>query len=244
MLLDYGNTVTTLKWKIDEKIPSGFSRVYYVYSGEVEYQDDQRKVSLKSGYLYIFPSASAYRMRQNLQKRLHCTYIHIDVFPDLITELVEVSIEGNLAVKHLLLSIAASIDANDIKLIYALVDVFEIYCKEHNLLISPKQQISSLLLYIAEHIEEKIAVEDLCSMAGYNEQYFIRLFKQSIGLTPYRYIISYRLKEAKKLLKTDKSITQIAKMTGYSDIKSFSRSFKENFGLSPSDFRNVYIVQP
>jgi AraC-like DNA-binding protein len=244
MLLEYGNTVVNPEWKIEEKIPPGYSRVYYVNSGEVEYEDDLCKTFLKSGYLYIFPSASTYHMKQNPQNRLDCTFIHIDVFPSLITSLVEISIENNLVLKHILLSIAASIDAKDIKITFALTDVFEIYCKEHNLLISPIQQISNVLIYIAEHIEQKITVEDLCSMAGYNEQYFIRLFKRTIGLSPYQYIISYRLKEAKKLLKANISITQIAKMTGYSDIKSFSRSFKENFGLSPTDFKDVYIVQP
>ncbi|HEY5563154.1 MAG TPA: AraC family transcriptional regulator [Clostridiaceae bacterium] len=244
MLLQYGNTTTTPEWNIDEKIPLGYSRVYYVYSGEVEYEDNQGKTLLKCGYLYIFPSVSPYQMKQNLQNRLHCTFIHIDVFPALITDLIEVNIEGNLVLKYILLSIAASIDADDIKLIFALADVFETYCKEHNLFISLNKQISNLLLYIAEHIEEKISVENLCSLAGYNEQYFIRLFKQTIGLSPYQYIISYRLKEAKILLKTDISITQIARMTGYRDIKSFSRSFKENFGFSPTVYRNVYVVQP
>lgn len=244
MLLEYGNTVVNLEWRIDEKIPPGYSRVYYVYSGEVEYEDYQCKTFLKSGYLYIFPSASTYRMKQNPQNRLHCTFIHIDVFPALITDLVEIRIEDNPVLKYILFSIAASIDAEDIKLTFTLADVFEIYCKEHNLLISPIQQISNVLIYIAEHKEQKITIKDLCSIAGYNEQYFIRLFKRTIGLTPYQYIISYRLKEAKKLLKTDISITEIAKTTGYIDIKSFSRSFKENFGLSPTDFRNVCIVQP
>lgn len=244
MLLEYGNIVVNTEWKIDEKIPPGYSRVYFVYNGEVEYEDNQCKTSLKSGYLYIFPSASTYRMKQNQLNPLQCTFLHIEVFPALITDLIEIPIEGNYVLKHLLLSIAASIDVNDIKLIYALTDVFEIYCKEHNLIISPTKQISNVLIYIADHIEQNITVEYLSNMVGYNEQYFIRLFKQTVGLTPHKYIISYRLKEAKKLLKTDISITQVAKSTGYIDMKSFSRSFKENFGLTPTDFRKVYNIQP
>ena len=122
--------------------------------------------------------------------------------------------------------------------------MFEIYCKEHNLISSPIKQISKVMLYIDEHIDKQIVVEELSNMSGYNEQYFIRLFKQTVGLTPYQYIIGYRLKKAKKMLQSNLSITQIAKMTGYSDIKSFSRSFKEKFGLSPTAFRNNYTVQP
>lgn len=244
VLLQYGNVTVDRDWVVEEKMPPGYSRVYYVYGGEVIYNDDQQKIPLQAGSLYIFPSASPYSMKQNPQNRLNCTYFHIDIFPALTTDLVEVPVYGNPVVNYLLRSIAESIDAEETKVTFALVDVFEIYCKEHHLFISPAKQISKVLLYIADHIGQKIEIEDLCGLAGYNEQYFIRLFKKTIGLTPYQYIISHRLKEAKKLLESGMSITQVAKVTGYSDIKSFSRSFRKNVGLSPSAFKNNRIVQP
>ena len=244
MLLEYGNVICGPEWEIDEKLPLGFSRVYYVYDGEVAYRDEQLKTYLKRGFLYIFPSASTYSMKQNVNNPLHCTFMHIDFFPSILTELVEVPVDRIPALKYLLLSIAESINANDIKLIHEMAEVFKTYCKEHQLITSPDSRISKLLLYIAEHIEEKITVEDLSKLAGYNVQYFVRLFKRSVGCSPYQYIMGYKLKEARKLLKTDMPVTQIAKMTGFSDIKSFSRSFKKKFGLSPSMFRNVYISQP
>lgn len=244
MLIEYGNTVVDYSWQIDEKIPPGYSRVYYVYDGEVEYKDEMQKTDLKHGYLYIFPSASTYQMKQNPQSRLYCTYFHLDVFPALITELVEIPVENNAALKYILLAIAASIDAQDVKLTYVLADVFETYCEEHKLINYPEQQLSKVLFYIAEHIKENITVQDLSSLSGYNEQYFIRLFKQTIGLTPYHYIVSFRLKEAKRLLRTDIPVTQVANMTGYNDVKSFSRAFKSNFGISPSGYRDTYTIQP
>lgn len=244
MLLQYGNTICNVDWKIDEKVPLGYSRVYYVYGGEVEYEDEQGKTKLKDGYLYIFPSATTYKMKQNRQNPLHCTFLHIDVFPALISNLIEIEVEKNPALKHLLISFSASIDENDLVLTHAVADVFEVYCKEHSLIVSPTNQISAVLSYIAEHMEENMTVETLSKKIGYNEQYFIRLFKKNVGLTPYQYIIIYRLKEAKKMLKAGLTISQIAKLTGFSDIKSFSRTFKERFGLSPSAFRNAYTVQP
>jgi len=244
MLLQYGNLTVDRKWKVIEKMPPGYSRVYYVRGGEVQYEDAERKVPLRAECLYIFPSASPYSIRQNPQIRLNCTYFHIDIFPALITGLIEIPVESDPVVKTLLLSITASIDAKDTKLTFALSDVFELYCKERHLFLSPKQQISNVLLYIADHIGQKMGVEELCGMAGYNEQYFIRLFKKTVGMSPYQYIISYRLVEAKKLLRTDMSVTHIAKATGYSDIKSFSRSFRTNAGLSPTAFRNARGIQP
>jgi len=244
VLLEYGNVICGPDWIIDEKIPLGYSRVYYVYNGEVHYSDEQCRTCLKKGYLYIFPSASTYGMKQNIRNPLQCTFMHIDFFPSILTELVEVQVDRYPALKHFLLSIAESISADDIKLLHAMVDVFKIYCKEHQFITSPESRISRLLLYIADNIGKKLTVEELSRLAGYNVQYFVRIFKRNIGCSPYQYITSYRLKEARKMLRTDAPITEIAKKTGYNDIKSFSRSFKKKFGVSPTEFRNFYVSQP
>lgn len=244
MLLQYGNTIVDYDWIVEERIPAGYSRVYYVYGGEVLYEDDQCERILESGHLYIFPSASPYRMTQNPQNRLNCTFIHIDVFPTLITDLIDIPVEDYPLLNHLLVALTASIISTDDKVTIALSDVFEIYCREHGFIISTMQKMSNILLYIAENIGQNMTIEELSKMAGYNEEYFIRFFKQNVGLTPHQYIMSYRLKEAKILLKTTATITEIARITGYSDIKSFSRSFKKFFNMSPSHYKNVYIIQP
>ena len=245
MLLAYGNTFCGIDWTVDEKKPPKYSRVYYVYGGEVEYRDALIKIFLKQGYLYIFPSESAYSMRQNTRDRLHCTFMHIDFFPFQIGKLIEVPVEGNNSLKHILCSIAECINENNVKLINAMADVFKLYCTEHGFFRFPDGRISKALSYIAEHAGDKITVEMLSSLCGYNPQYFIRIFKKITGLSPYRYIVDYRLKEAKKMLvMTDAPVSQIADLTGYKDIKAFSRSFKQNFSISPSAYRNSRTIKP
>ena len=244
MLLEYGNTVCNYPWIINENIPAGYSRVYYVYGGEVIYRDEQRTAALKAGHLYIFPSAAAYWMRQNQENPLSCTYVHIDFFPSLITDMIEVPVDRFASLKHLLQTLALAIDERDTRLVHGLSDVFSMYCRNHGIILSPEHPLSEVLVYIAEHIDEEITIKALSGIAGYNEQYFIRLFKKSIGLTPYHYIISHRIKEAKKLLRNNVSITQASKMSGYRDIKSFSRAFRHSVGMSPREFRNTNIVQP
>jgi AraC-like DNA-binding protein len=244
LLLEYGNALCDVSWKIDEKVPLKYSRVYYVYDGEVEYADAQLKTCLKPGYLYIFPSTTIYTMKQNIHNRLHCTFMHIDFFPFQLTELIEMPIEKNSALKHILCSIAECINENNTKLINALADVFKLYCTEYRFFKLPDSRITKALIYIADHMKEEITVHKLSSLSGYNVQYFVRLFKKSTGLTPHQYIISYRLKEAKKILKTDISVSEVANMTGFSDIKTFSRSFKQHFSSSPSMYRKSHIIKP
>lgn len=244
MLLQYGNVTVDSDWKVDEKVPPGYSRVYYVYGGEVVYTDSERTTELKRGYLYIFPSATVYSMKQNPTNRLNCAFIHIELFPSLVTSLIEVPVEEHPVLKNIFITLVSCINAGDVKVIEALADVFVIYCREHGIVASSADKISRVLVYIAEHMEEPMTIDELSRMAGYNEQYFIRYFKKSVGLPPHRYIISYRLREAKKLLRAGTAIGEAARKTGYGDVKLFSRSFRKSFGLSPTRFRNTFTPEP
>lgn len=244
MLLAYGNTVCSANWRIDEKIPAGYCRAYYVLGGEVRYDDGQRRTPLKPGYLYIFPSASPYRMWQNPENPLRCTFIHIDIFPALTTELIECPVEKGGALGHLLMALQSAIGDADQKLVYALAEVLERYAAEHGLIAPPTHALARVLHHIAGHIGEELAIGDLSAMAGYNEQYFIRLFRQKIGLTPYQYIISHRLKTAKELLLKGVPVARAAELTGYRDGKAFSRAFRQGVGTTPSAFRKNSSVLP
>ena len=244
MLLQYENCVCGPGWKVDEKIAIGYSRVYYIYNGDVFYEDELKKAKLKKGYLYVFPSAIPYRIQHHEKNPLHCTFMHIDFFPSLLPQLIEVFVKNNSALEHIINSITACIKEKNIKLVQALSDVFILYLREHHTMTTPEDPISKVLIYIASHIKEKLTIDTLSSMIGYNQQYFVRLFKRMVGTSPHQYIIAYRLKEAKKMLTTRCSISQIAIETGYPDVKAFSRSFKKNFGVSPSSYRNTYTAKP
>ena len=60
----------------------------------------------------------------------------------------------------------------------------------------------------------------------------------------HQYIISYRIKEARKLLAKDISVSETALQTGFSDVKTFSRSFKKNTGAPPSVYRESENYEP
>ena len=244
MLMEYGNPLCDWDWNVEEKDAPGFCRVYSVYGGEVNYRDEHRSFPLKPGNLYVFPSASPYYMSQNRENPLHCTYLHLDIIPAMLANPIEIALDREPALRHLFLSIAASIEQRDDRMTNGLTSVFESYCADHRLLQLPDGPVAEMLSYIASHIAEDISIADLSARAGYNAHYFIRLFKKSVGLAPHRYITGIRLKEAKRLLLTNATVSEVAKATGYSDNKAFSRAFKNVFGLSPSDYRKAYTAQP
>lgn len=68
--------------------------------------------------------------------------------------------------------------------------------------------------------------------------WFIRNFKQYTKMTPLQYILSIRIANAQSLLETTLySMTEIASIVGYDNPLYFSRIFKKQTGLSPSEYR-------
>ncbi len=98
--------------------------------------------------------------------------------------------------------------------------------------------------YIHDHYCEPIELNELLSIANMSKAYYMRLFRQYIGTTPYNYILSLRITKAKEYLEvTDKSVHEIAMETGFSDDASFSTRFSAMAGMSPLKYRKAAITR-
>lgn len=103
--------------------------------------------------------------------------------------------------------------------------------------------IKKALSYIHEHYREKIYIRDLAALAGLNEQYFCRLFRRVIRMSPVEYTNSYRLKKAVGLLEqTELSVTDVAYECGFHDMGGFIREFKKVTGTTPLQYRKKFRV--
>jgi len=87
--------------------------------------------------------------------------------------------------------------------------------------------------------DENFKVSGLATSLNMSVSQFNRKLHGLAGQSPVQFIISVRLQRASKLLKiSDKTISEIAYEVGYSDQAYFSRVFKKEFGVSPSEFKN------
>ncbi|MEO0708429.1 MAG: helix-turn-helix transcriptional regulator, partial [Cyanobacteria bacterium J06649_5] len=69
--------------------------------------------------------------------------------------------------------------------------------------------------------------------------HFSRLFKQSLGISPYQYLLQQRVECAKQLLKnTDRLITDIAFTCGFNSHSHLSKQFKQLTGMTPKAYRS------
>jgi AraC-like DNA-binding protein len=94
------------------------------------------------------------------------------------------------------------------------------------------------MAYLHEHYAEPIARQDIARHVGMDEDYLTACFRKELGVTPVVYLNRYRVSQARRLLtETDKSITEIALETGFSDSGYFSRVFRREVGKSPETYR-------
>ncbi|MCL2060966.1 MAG: AraC family transcriptional regulator [Oscillospiraceae bacterium] len=98
--------------------------------------------------------------------------------------------------------------------------------------------ISPALDHITQHYPQEIFIEDLAKKCGLSAPHFRLLFKRAMGVAPHRYLAQIRMKMAKTLLQlTNFPILSVALSVGYESISSFNRTFKEEFGQTPSMYR-------
>ena len=94
------------------------------------------------------------------------------------------------------------------------------------------------LQYIKEHYAQDVTLEQLAQSANVSKAECLRCFHQTMDMTPYKYLMEYRLSQTAELLKkTDKPVGEIAASVGFRQVSHFGKCFREKTGLSPRDYR-------
>ncbi|MEM9087317.1 MAG: AraC family transcriptional regulator [Cyanobacteria bacterium P01_F01_bin.53] len=103
----------------------------------------------------------------------------------------------------------------------------------------PSRQLRQVLDYIDAHLDQEIKLADLAQLLDMSQFHFSRLFKQSLGVSPYQYLLQQRVECAKQLLKsTDRLITDIALACGFNSHSHLSKQFKQLTGMTPKVYRS------
>jgi AraC-like DNA-binding protein len=85
---------------------------------------------------------------------------------------------------------------------------------------------------------EPLCIPRLAQIAEVSEAHFIRTFRATFGETPHRYLQRRRVERAMFLLRaTDRAITEICFDVGFGSLGTFSRTFSDIVGESPTTFR-------
>ena len=85
---------------------------------------------------------------------------------------------------------------------------------------------------------EPLDVDDLARVAALSRAHFSREFSRAFGESPHAYLQTRRLERAASLLRsTDRSVADVCFSVGLQSVGSFTTSFKQTFGMTPTAYR-------
>jgi len=118
----------------------------------------------------------------------------------------------------------------------------EILEKSVTVTFADRQRISRLITFIRRNYAEGISLNDIAQSDHISKGECCRVFKRVLGMTPFNYLISYRLRESIKLLAvTDSNIAEIAQSVGFGSSSYYAECFKKEMHLSPLAYRKHIV---
>ncbi len=105
-----------------------------------------------------------------------------------------------------------------------------------------QQTVSNIIRYLDHHCHTTVSLADLSKHFYLNPDYISRIFKQHTHSTISSYITLQKITRARQLLQEGYTVVQTQEMTGYSSYAHFSRTFKQQVGISPGAYRSRYII--
>jgi len=103
----------------------------------------------------------------------------------------------------------------------------------------PNYKLKEVIDYIQENLDKKLTQDELSRLVHMSPHYFANLFKKSMGMTPYQYVMKCRIEKAKQLLlKRDLKIVEVCGEVGFQNQSHFTRVFRQYTNVTPKRFRD------
>mgnify|MGYP002546233343 CR=1 FL=1 len=116
-----------------------------------------------------------------------------------------------------------------------------VYTRLHQSAKQPHQdQLETAATYLRTNFNFKINIDNHAKSLFLSRYYFIRLFKDYFGMSPYSYLTAYRINQAKERLLINLTVDEVAQSCGFGNANNLNRIFKKNVGLTPTEFKKKF----
>ena len=227
------------------------SKLYYVFGGSAHYIYKGKKYFFKKGYMYLIPSTVYVEYFHDEAEDFDHLFFNFISSPPLMTNEILEFIPDEKMMKLIEFSSLSlkneryKYKAGDIVLAEHIVNLMislisEMIGKE----IPRDKRIISAVEFIHNRYAENITIDRLAKDLYLETNYFIKLFKKSMGVSPYQYIKNYRLNIALNHIRNGMSIKDAGAAAGFETASAFSAAVKKSFGVSPKYFADnpsIYV---
>lgn len=247
--------IPPIKWRGDPKGHIGvYDTFFYVVSGECSLMIDGEYTILKSGDLAFLPKG---RMRaySNMSETITLYEMNFSAEIDGENWYSALGLEkGNYVVRHnsneLILDLfetSVRYELNQSILydvihssnVLTLIKIFATLKTEQDNIAQP---FLPVIGYMKEHLDKQIKVSELAELVYMEETYFIKKFKKAFGDSPITYLNKLKIYRAMSYLaERSSTLSEISRKIGIYDSSYFSKLFKAHTGITPMEYRSIFI---
>lgn len=244
----YIGTTTNIDYKHDKAFSSKFHMLYYIVSGEGEININNVSFHCSAGKTIFIKKKTEYSICSNKSNALNgifiafsCNYLSTMIDEYKLTSNVynidcaEEFTQFNTITKLPWEKNFSIVLANALHKIISNMPNNYLDTKESSAQ-DIKQKLNSLLC-------KKCNLDALAKELNMSKSNIINTFKKTFGITPYQYVLNYKIEVAKEYLKTTTlSIKSIAHILSFESEHYFSHSFTQRVKLSPTEYRDNYSL--
>lgn len=225
---------------------------FYLFKGELEIVNEIESQLMRAGNLMYFAPHTPYRYRKTDESEMDYLWIHftgseaaklmelcgfesgqlqwvgfhedvVQRFGDLFREFIRNDAFSDLA---------CAAEAQKIFLSLARLALSDSPLRDGSHLFQVSKE------YMHRNFASEITAEQLAAMENLSQSRYRAAFRKATGLSPSEYLMGLRIRNACTMLEqTDLSVQEVASASGYSDPFYFSRIFRKNMGLAPTEYR-------
>ena len=243
--------VTRERW---QKNARSCNRIHMPIDGKAIYHDIKKDCILRPDNAYLMVNSSTENLELLPDTQYYHMYIDFRTVPPLRNrEALVVDLSADDFLMSLLKAVQALIRENqhtnrrlaiiegrDEKLYEQVREILKVILahlqRVWGLKAVENAKVESAMQYIHEHYTEQIRNNEIAQTLHINTRYLIRLFRRNVGMSPYQYLIQYRVERGAEALRSGKTVSETAYLCGYLSENAFRIAFKKIMGESPKTF--------